>query len=61
MTAVPILTLWVRAANAAMTVSGSRRGLDVMLSPTQTESKPMRSAVSAICQFSSTLGLPPLA
>ena len=37
-TAVPILTRLVRAATAAMAVSGSMRGLDVMLSPTQTES-----------------------
>ena len=61
MTAVPILTRLVRAASAAITARGSKRGLEVILSPTQTESYPIRSAVSAICQLSSTLGLPLLA
>ena len=37
-TAVPTLTRLVRAAMAAMAVSGSMRGLEVMLSPTHTES-----------------------
>ena len=56
MTAVPILTRLVRAPKAAMTVRGSSLGLEVMLSPTHTESKPILSAVSAICQFSSIRG-----
>ena len=37
-TAVPTFTRLVRAAMAAMAVSGSMRGFEVMLSPTHTES-----------------------
>ena len=37
-TAVPMRTRWVRAARADIMVRGSRRGLDVTLSPTHTES-----------------------
>ena len=46
-TAVPMRTREVRAAMADIAVTGSSRGFETRLSPTQTESSPAASARSA--------------
>ena len=46
-TAAPMRTRDVRAAMADIAVTGSSRGLETRLSPTQTESSPAASAHSA--------------
>src|SRR6185436_10994947 len=57
-TAVPTLTRFVRAATAAISVSGSWRGRAVMESPIHTESKPAASARSAMASSGPVSGRP---